>query len=278
MIDKYNGKVCVVTGAASGIGRAVAIKLSAAGALLALSDVNEEGLAETVKLAGGVQSNRVLVDRVDMADRDQIEAYAGHVQQSLGDADYVFNIAGFTRIGSFENTPMDSFESVMDVNFYGVVRMCKAFLPQVQKTKGALCNISSLFGLIGYAGQTHYCASKFAVRGFSETLAQELEGTGVSVSCVHPGGVQTNVARNAIADKLPDTGVTREEMDAQFDELAITTPEKAAQIILNGTAKGKRRIVVGTDAKIASFIQRLFPVAYPKILAKYTGDKMALKK
>jgi len=278
MIAKYNGKVCVVTGAASGIGRAVAIKLSAAGALLALSDVNEEGLAETVKLAGGVQSNRVLVDRVDMADRDQIEAYAGHVQQSLGDADYVFNIAGFTRIGSFENTPMDSFESVMDVNFYGVVRMCKAFLPQVQKTKGALCNISSLFGLIGYAGQTHYCASKFAVRGFSETLAQELEGTGVSVSCVHPGGVQTNVARNAIADKLPDTGVTREEMDAQFDELAITTPEKAAQIILNGTAKGKRRIVVGTDAKIASFIQRLFPVAYPKILAKYTGDKMALKK
>jgi len=278
MIDKYNGKICVVTGAASGIGRAVAIKLSAAGALLALSDVNEEGLAETVKLAGGVQSNRVLVDRVDMADRDQIEAYAGHVQQSLGDADYVFNIAGFTRIGSFENTPMDSFESVMDVNFYGVVRMCKAFLPQVQKTKGSLCNISSLFGLIGYAGQTHYCASKFAVRGFSETLAQELEGTGVSVSCVHPGGVQTNVARNAIADKLPDTGVTREEMDAQFDELAITTPEKAAQIILNGTAKGKRRIVVGTDAKIASFIQRLFPVAYPKILAKYTGDKMALKK
>ena len=276
-MKSYEGKVCVVTGAASGIGRAVAIKLGTAGALLALSDVNEDGLAETAKLAGGAASNRILIDRVDMADRDQIEAYAGRVQQALGDADYVFNIAGFTRIGSFENTPMDSFESVMDVNFYGVVRMCKAFLPQVQKTKGALCNISSLFGLLGYAGQTHYCASKFAVRGFSETLAQELEGSGVTVTCVHPGGVKTNVARNAVADKLPDTGVTREEMDAQFDELAITTPEKAAQIILDGTAKGKRRIVVGKDAKIASFIQRLFPVAYPKILAKYTGDKLALR-
>lgn len=276
-MTSYEGKVCVVTGAASGIGRAVAIKLGEAGALLALSDVNEDGLAETAKLAGGDASNRILIDRVDMSDRDQIEAYAGRVQQALGDADYVFNIAGFTRIGSFENTPMESFESVMDVNFYGVVRMCKAFLPQVQKTKGALCNISSLFGLLGYAGQTHYCASKFAVRGFSETLAQELEGSGVTVTCVHPGGVKTNVARNAVTDKLPDTGITREEMDAQFDELAITTPGKAAQIILDGTAKGKRRIVVGKDAKVASFIQRLFPVAYPKILAKYTGDKLAFR-
>jgi len=275
-MDIYKDKVCVVTGAASGIGRAVAIKLGEAGASLALSDVNEEGLAETAKMAGGAASNRIIVDRVDMADKNQIEAYAGRVQQALGDADYVFNIAGFTRIGTFENTPLDSFESVMDVNFYGVVRMCKVFLPQVQKTKGALCNISSLFGLIGYAGQTHYCASKFAVRGFSETLAQELDGTGVTVSCVHPGGVATNVARNAIADHMPDNGVSREEMDAQFDELAITTPEKAAQIILGGTAKGKRRIVVGKDAKAMSFIQRLFPVAYPKVIAMYAGDKMAI--
>jgi len=127
-------------------------------------------------------------------------------------------------------------EKIIDVNFWGVVRMTKVFLPQLLKTKGAVTNISSLFGLIAYKGQAHYCASKFAVRGFTETLALELEGTGVGVCSVHPGGVQTNVARNAIVDHMAE-GVTKSEMDEQFDELAITPVDKAVKIILNGTAQ-----------------------------------------
>jgi len=265
----YKDKVCVVTGAASGIGRSTAIALAKAGASLALSDVNEEGLAETLEMTG-VQSNRIMTDRLDVGDAEQIAAYAPRVEAELGPADYVFNIAGLSRLGKFEHTPLESMEKVMDVNYWGVVRMCKAFLPQVLKTKGSLCNISSVFGIIGYAGQTHYCSSKFAVRGFSETLAQELKEQGVSVSCVHPGGVATNVARNAEVDFLPE-GKDRDEMNAQFDEKARTTPEKAAEIILKGTAKRKRRILVGGDAWVIQIIQRFMPVKYPAFMTRVFG-------
>ena len=269
----FKDKICVVTGAASGIGRATAIRLAKAGAVLAISDVNEVDLAETAKLAGIDKSNRVLIDKLDVADGDAIAAYADHVKTSLGDADYVFNIAGLTRLGTFEETPLSSVEKIMDVNFYGVVRMCKAFLPQVKASKGGFTNISSIFGIVGYAGQAHYCASKFAVRGFSETLAQELKQYGVSVSSVHPGGVATNVARNAEVDHLTD-GVDRETLNAEFDEVAITSAERAAEIILAGTAKGKRRIIVGKDARLVQFVQRLFPVAYPTVMAKLSFGKL----
>ncbi|MGB0907266.1 MAG: SDR family NAD(P)-dependent oxidoreductase [Maricaulaceae bacterium] len=270
--NDFKGKTCIITGAASGIGRAVAIKLGQAGASLALSDVNEDGLAETAKLAGAAQSNRIITDRLDVGDADAIAKYAGHTQAALGDADYVFNIAGLTRIGQFEDTPAESFEKVMDVNFYGVVRMCKAYLSQVKSTKGGLVNISSLFGIVGFPGQTEYCASKFAVRGFSEALAQELDGTGVSISCVHPGGVATNIARNAEVDAMPTTGESREDMNAGFDKAAITTPEKAADIILTGTLKKKRRIIVGKDAKFLTLITRLFPVGYHKFIRRIAPE------
>ncbi|NNC36403.1 MAG: SDR family NAD(P)-dependent oxidoreductase [Acidimicrobiales bacterium] len=270
----FHDKICVVTGAASGIGRATAIRLAKAGAVLAISDINEDDLQETAKLAGLEKSNRVLIDRLDVADGDAIAAYADHVKTSLGDTDYVFNIAGLTRLGRFDQTPLSSVEKIMDVNFWGVVRMCKAFLPQVKATQGGFTNISSIFGIVGYAGQAHYCASKFAVRGFSETLAQELKQDGVFVGSVHPGGVATNVARNAEVDALPDTGQSRDELADDFDELAITSPEKAAKIILNGTAKRKRRIIVGRDARLVQFIQRLFPVAYPNVLAKLSFGKL----
>ena len=270
----YKDKICVVTGAASGIGRATAIRLAKAGAVLAISDINEDDLHETAKMAGLDTSNRVMIDRLDVADGDAIAAYADQVKGTLGDADYVFNIAGLTRLGKFDDTPLSSVEKIIDVNFYGVVRMCKAFMDQVKATQGGFTNISSIFGIVGYAGQAHYCASKFAVRGFSETLAQELKQHGVSVSSVHPGGVATNVARNAEVDALPDNGVSREELDAQFDEVAITSPEKAAEIILKGTAKGKRRIMVGRDAQLVQLIQRLFPVAYPTVMAKLSFGKL----
>ena len=274
MSEIYQNKICVISGAASGIGRALALALAARGAVLAISDINEKGLSETVEMVGG--SNRVMNDVFDMADAAAIADYAQKVEQTLGAADYVFNVAGLTRVGNFVDTPLESMEKVMDVNYWGVVRMSKAFIDQILSKKGTLVNISSVFGFIGYAGQTHYCASKFAVRGFTETLAQELKGTGVGICSVHPGGIATNIARNAVADKLPNNGASREEMDAAFDKMAITSPVKAAKVILKGAAKKKRRILIGSDARIISLVSRLFPVSYSKVLEKYSGDNLIL--
>ena len=264
---EFSDKICVITGAGSGIGRAMAVTLARSGARLALSDINEEGLEETKKQIGE-QSNKHRYDAFDVADEEAIPAYAQSVKESLGNADYVFNVAGLTRLGSFEETPLSSFEKVMDVNYWGVVRMCKAFLPQLLETKGGITNISSVFGLIGYPGQTHYCSSKFAVRGFSETLATELEDKGVSVTSVHPGGVATNIARSAEVDAMPESGATREQMNERFDEAARTSPDKAAAVILKGTAKGKRRVLVGHDATVISTVQRLLPSNYWKWMSK----------
>lgn len=266
MTDTFNGKLCVVTGAGSGIGRALALDLAARGAALALSDINEEGLEETKRLIGET-TNRMRFDRLDVADADAIAAYADTVRESLGPADYVFNVAGLSRIGNFEATPLSSFEKVIDVNFWGVVRMTKAFLPQLIETQGGVINISSLFGLIGVPGQAHYCASKFAVRGFSESIGQELEAKGVRVTSVHPGGVNTNIAKSSELDALPPGYKSREKLEKNFQKALRMPPPKAAAIILNGAAKGKRRVIVGTDAHIISAIQRLFPRRYTTLLA-----------
>ena len=258
--------VCVVTGAASGIGRAVARALAASGATLALSDIDEEGLAETVAMIGG--ANRHKVDVLDVGDADAIAAYAPAVEAALGPADYVFNIAGLARVGDFRNTPPESYEKVMDVNFYGVVRMSKAFLEQLIATRGVLVNISSIFGIVGWPGQAHYCASKFGVRGFSEALSMEMEEHGVGVCCVHPGGVKTNVARNAEVDHMPGDGVTREQMNDNFDKNTPTTAERAADIILSGAARRKPRIIVGPDARFMQLWNRLFPTRYRGFVTK----------
>lgn len=262
MADPFEGKLCVITGAASGIGRAVAINLARRGAALALSDVNTEGLEETRALIGAVPSNRIRLDRLDVADAAGIEQYAAMLREGLGDADYVFNIAGLTRVGRFEETPLSSIEKIMDVNFWGVVRMTKAFLPQLISTRGGVVNISSLFGFIGYPGQAHYCASKFAVRGFSETLGLELAERGVRVTSVHPGGVDTAIASSAVVDALPPDVSDKSVIDDRFKAAAITSPARAAEIILDGAARGKRRVVIGRDARVVSFIQRLFPESY----------------
>lgn len=268
----FKDKVCVITGAGSGMGRELARQLAAQGAVLALSDIDADGLGMTREMVSA--GNRILVDVMDVSDKQAVIDYPAKVEAALGPADYVFNNAGMTRVGDVMNTPLESMEQVIDVNFWGVVRMTKVFLPQLVQTKGVVTNISSLFGLIAYRGQAHYCASKFAVRGFTETLALEMEeaGTGVGVCCVHPGGVKTNVARNAEVDFLPE-GVSRDTLDEDFDELAITSVEDAVKTILDGTARRKKRILIGKDAKVASFLQRLMPVRYQRILAKYTKDR-----
>ncbi len=276
--ETYGGQICVITGAASGIGRALAIKLGQAGAMLALSDLNEEGLAETAQLAGADASNKIITDKLDMADRDAIASYATRVQQALGSAKHVFNVAGIARVGTFEETDLTAMEKVVDINFWGVVRMSKAFLPQLIETQGHLTNISSVFGFIGYPGNAHYCASKFAVRGFSETLGIELKDKGVKIHSVHPGGIDTNIVRNAEIDALPEGIEDRDQLQARFESAAKTSPEDAAQVILSGIRRGNKRILIGTDAHLISIIQRIFPRNYSPILKwmmeKWRGNKL----
>lgn len=266
MENSFAGKVCVITGAGSGIGRALALRLAGEGALVAISDINAAGLEETVRLVGPEAANRLRKDVLDVADAGAIEPYAAAVKESFGPADYVFNVAGLTRIGHFADTPLASFEKIMDVNFWGVVRMTKAFLPQLLATKGGVVNISSVFGMIGVPGQTPYCASKFAVRGFNESLAAELADLGVSVTSVHPGGVATAIARNAEVDAIPPGLHSKEELVDRFTQLARTSPEKAAAIIVDGAARRRRRVMVGPDARLMSFLQRLFPASYGRVL------------
>lgn len=268
----FKDKVCVITGAGSGIGRETARQLSELGAVLAISDIDAKGLEATRDMIGA--GNRILVDILDVSDKAAIMAYPDKVKAALGPADYVFNIAGLGRVGDVMHTPLDSMEQVMNVNFWGVIRMTKVFLPQLIETKGVVTNISSMFGLIAFAGQAPYCASKFGVRGFTETLGLEMDeaNTGVGVCCVHPGVVKTQIARNSIVDHLPE-GLTKAQMEDDFDDLAITSVDKAVSIILDGTAKRKRRILIGKDAKIGSFLQRLMPVKYQKVLQFYTKDK-----
>ncbi|MEL7014548.1 MAG: SDR family NAD(P)-dependent oxidoreductase [Pseudomonadota bacterium] len=271
-MDDFNGhfagKVCVITGAASGIGRALAIQLIAGGALVALSDKDTGGLEQTVALAGAEGSNSVRCDHLDVADGDAIAVYATTVEDSLGSADYLFNVAGLTRYGSFAETSLEAHAAILDVNYWGVVRLCKAFLPQLIMKKGGIVNISSLFGLIGFPNQAHYCASKYAVRGFSETLAQELAQEGVYVGCVHPGGVDTAIIKNAAIDRADRQPTDHETMVQQFKEVARTSPASAATQILRATQKRRTRIVVGRDAKIISALQRLLPSTYKRIITR----------
>lgn len=264
MTDAFAGRLCVVTGAGSGIGRAVALNLARRGAALALSDINAQALEDTKAMLP--PSNRLRADVLDVGDAAAIAAYAPKVRESLGAADYVFNIAGLSRVGHFADTPLQSFEKVMNVNFWGVVRMAKAFLPQLVETRGGLINISSVFGIISVPGQAHYCASKFGVRGFSESLAQELGPLGVRVTTVHPGGIATNIVRAALVDKLPDGG-SKADLDARFAKNAKTSPEHAAEVILRGVERGKRRVLIGSDASAISWMQRVFPTGYPRLMA-----------
>ncbi|MEM9262566.1 MAG: SDR family oxidoreductase [Pseudomonadota bacterium] len=274
-MESFAGKVCVVTGAASGIGRALAKDLAGKGALLALCDVDKAGLEETQRLLGEEASNRVRIDVLDVSDPEAVKTYANDVKEAYGDASLVMNVAGLTRMGTFEETDLDAFERVVDVNFFGVVRMSKAFLDQLIATKGTLVNVSSIFGMIGFNGQSHYCASKFAVRGFSETLATELEDKGVKVVSVHPGGVDTNIVNNATIDVLPEQVDSKEEVAQRFKDSAMTTPEEAARIILDGALKGNRRVMVGRDAKLISFIQRTLPQSYNKVLKMFFPSSVA---
>ena len=257
----FAGKTAVVTGAASGIGRAISRSLARRGCHLALADVNEAGLAETAALAAA-SGLRISTHRLDVADRQAIAAFPAVVLTSHPGVDVLVNNAGVAVGGAFDQVAEADFDWLIDINFWGVVRMTRAFLPLLKASPEArLVNISSLFGLIAPPGQTAYCASKFAVRGFSESLRHDLAGSRVGVTTVHPGGVATSIAKNA---RVPGAWSEAEQAQSQerLKRLLKLPPEQAGEIIVTGVEKDRPRIIVGSDAKFASVLERLFPVSY----------------
>jgi NAD(P)-dependent dehydrogenase (short-subunit alcohol dehydrogenase family) len=270
----YDGKVAVITGAGSGIGRALALNLAARGAVLALSDKDEVGLLETVELAEARHAREVHAEKLDVSERSSFADYAASVADALGRVNAVFNNAGVALHGDFEEMTYEELEWVMSVNFSGVVTGSKEFLPHlIASGDGHLINISSLFGLMGMPGQTAYNASKFAVRGFTEALRTEMlvSKHPVQVTCVHPGGIKTAIARNARTTTSHDPQSVARLFDTK---LAKTTAERAAEIIIDGTLRNKPRIVVGSDAKLLDAYVRLAGARYQRSVAAIAGRVM----
>ncbi len=266
-------KVAVITGAGSGMGRYLAILLARAGADVVICDVNPETLKETEKL---VQQHNVAVSsfELDMADKAAIEALPEQVIARHGKVDMLFNNAGVTAGADFENMSEADWDWVMNINLNGVVNATRAFLPYLKmQPEAALINTSSIFGMIAVAKQSVYHATKFAVRGFTEGLAREYAGTGLSVHCVHPGHIGTNIVANsrfneeeiATDRKLLGVNGSQEEMATLFRDNGMH-PSRAANIILDGVKRRRQRIFVGFDAKCMDFAQRLSPMHYLKLL------------
>ena len=269
-MKSFDGKVAAVTGAGSGIGRALARQLAGRGAHVALCDVNETALAETVALCEGL-GVKVTSQRVDVADRDAVEAWAAQVVADHGVVNLIFNNAGVALATTVEHMSYDDLEWLMGVNFWGVVHGTKAFLPYlIESGDGHIVNVSSVFGLISVPCQSAYNAAKFAVRGFTDTLRMELEITGAPVSCttVHPGGIKTNIARNArIRDSAVAMSGGRDTVES-FDKIAMTTPDKAARQILAAVEANKRRVLVGPDAKVLDLIARLPAAVSQRVMVR----------
>jgi len=266
-------RVAAVTGAASGIGRALAINLAEEGCHVAISDINEAGLQETADMVHGQNKNvRVTTHKVNTADREQVKQYAVDVVKAHGAVHIVINNAGVVLVETLEDSSYEDFEWLMGINLWGVVYGSKEFLPYLKKQDAAhIVNISSVNGIFTNPNNGPYCTAKYAVRGFTETLAQELAGTSVNVSCVHPGGIKTSIAANARFYKLSDTSIDKESAHAIFTRgIASTTADKAAKIIIAGIKKDKLRIMVGTDAYMMDWMKRLFPVGFQKLAGRKT--------
>lgn len=262
-MKNFEGKLAVITGAASGIGRALAVQLAGRRANLALADIDAAGLRETAAMVEGIDCTTHVVD---VADRAAMERLAEDVFRHHGKVNLLINNAGVTLVSTAEGVDYDDFDWIVNVNFWGVVHGTKAFLPHLRRADAAhIVNVSSLFGLMSIPLQSTYNATKFAVRGFTEALKMELAGSSVGVSSVHPGGVKTAIAKNArIGDDVPF--VTREKLVKNFDSKAMTTPEQAAATIIRGIGKNRRRILVGRDARWLDRVARWLPGHYERLL------------
>jgi NADP-dependent 3-hydroxy acid dehydrogenase YdfG len=265
-MEGFAGKVAVVTGAGSGIGQALAIELARSGAKVAISDVNTEGLAVTEERIKAIGAP-VKADRLDVTEREAFELYADAVKAHFGKVNQIYNNAGIAFAGDVEVSGFKDIERVMDVDFWGVVNGTKVFLPHlIESGDGHVINVSSIFGIFSVPGQAAYNAAKFAVRGFTEALRQEmaLAKHPVKVTTIHPGGIKTGIARNMTAAE----GIDVDELAKTFDKkLASTSPEKAAQIIMDGVRKNKARVLIGNDAKALDLIVRLTGSGYQKLFA-----------
>ncbi|BBZ00452.1 SDR family NAD(P)-dependent oxidoreductase [Mycolicibacterium fallax] len=266
----FAGKVAVVTGAGSGIGRALALELGRSGAKLAISDVDVAGLAETEALLKSIGAP-VKADRLDVTEREAFLIYADEVKEHFGVVHQIYNNAGIAFTGDVEVMGFKDIERVMDVDFWGVVNGTKAFLPHLLESgDGHVINVSSLFGIFAVPGQSAYNAAKFAVRGFTEALRQEMitKKRPVAVTTVHPGGIKTAIARNAGSVEDLDAA----DLAAQFDKkLARTSPERAAEIILEAVRKKKARVLVGADAKSLDVLVRILGSNYQSIFSRVMG-------
>lgn len=273
---RFEGKVAAVTGAASGIGRALAVELAGRGAHLSLADVDELGLAETVGLCDGF-GVKVTSSRVDVGDRLAVEAWADRTVEEHGRANLTVNNAGVALVAGVEAMSVEDLEWLMAVDFWGVVYGTKAFLPHLRAAgEGHIVNISSVFGLLSVPSQSAYNAAKFAVRGFTDALRMELEieRSGVSCTTVHPGGIRTNIARHARVDEESAAiAGGRERLVRRFERSSFTSPENAARQILKAVARDRRRVLIGPDAKVIDLVSRLPAGFYQRVLV--TGGRLA---
>jgi NADP-dependent 3-hydroxy acid dehydrogenase YdfG len=260
------GRPVMITGAASGIGRSLAQRLSTAGSPVAIADIDETGLKETAASLRSPVLTRVL----DVANADDQVRFAAEVREWLpAPLAAVFNNAGVAVASTVIDAVPDDDEWLRRINFDGVVNGTRAFLPiLVEQNDGVIVNTSSVFGLLGMPNNSAYCAAKFAVRGFTDALRQELRGTGVSAVNVHPGGITTNIARNARIRKDPEgLGRTHEQLAAEFEAVTMTSPDKAAESIVRGVERGKARILVGPDAYVFDALSRVAPTRYYDVIA-----------
>jgi NAD(P)-dependent dehydrogenase (short-subunit alcohol dehydrogenase family) len=263
--------VAVITGAGSGMGRCLAQQLAAKGSSLALADVSENGLNETTAVLGPT-NRKVTQHIVNVADEARVKSFAEEVAQEHGRATILFNNAGVALLGHLDEISLQDFRWLMDINFWGVVYGVTYFLPLLKKEKRAhIVNTSSLLGFFGASGQGAYCASKFAVRGYTESLHHELLGTNVGVTCVHPGFVRTAIAEHAKVGQRAG-GSLRQESLARFQKVARTDASAAAAKILRGVELNKARVLIGPDAYFVDIWQRLKPASYWNLIAKQFED------
>jgi butyryl-CoA dehydrogenase len=273
---EFGGRVAAITGAGSGIGRALANALARQGAHVALSDIDEAGLAETVTQCEGF-GVKITSEHLDVADRDAVYAWSDRVVAEHGKVNLIINNAGVALGATVESMSYEDFEWLMNINFWGVVYGTKAFLPHLKQSgEGHIVNLSSVFGLISVPSQSAYNAAKFAVRGFTDTLRMELEieGADVSVTTIHPGGIKTNIARNArMHESVRDITGDPEKAAKDFERAFITSPEKAAAQILTAVRRDRRRALIGPDAKVIDVVSRLPAAIYQSILTKGVASR-----
>jgi short-subunit dehydrogenase len=267
-----SGSAAAITGAASGIGRALALELAARGCDVAVADLDEAGLASVADEIRRTHQRKVSVHRLDVASPEQIEAFAKAAVAAHPGLNIVVNNAGVALFGQFHEVDPAQMQWLIDINFWGVVNGTRAFLPHLQtRPEAHIVNLSSIFGIIAPAGQTAYSAAKFAVRGFSEALRHELQvnKSSVRLSVVHPGGVSTNIVSNARTGAgVTSSNQDRSEAIDRFAQMAKTTPKGAAERIIRGIEKNEPRILIGNDARFLDLLQRFKPATYWPVLAR----------